>query len=127
MPAEPFPAVKRRFDALVQDVFPNARRGTFAGIAGWSVPRPPRAPRYQGGTMPGDVLILGLADRKAGPTAYIWLSSPEAGLEARRSQLEAAGFKVMVGCLVFTKKQPYPFDALEELFRAIKAKEDAYV
>ena len=126
MTAQPFAEIQAGFDALVCRVFPAARRGAFAGLTAWGVPRPARAPRYEGGTMPGDRIILGIAERKSGVTTYVWYPAPGHGLAERQAELEAAGFKVMVGCLVFSKKQPYPFAALEALLCGIRAKEDAY-
>ena len=71
MPAQPYPDVEAAFDALVRRVFPKAKQGEFAGVPGWSVLRSANAPRYEGGTMLGDKIFLGIAQRKAGVTVYV--------------------------------------------------------
>jgi hypothetical protein len=123
VPAEPFDAVKTKVDAVVKKVFPKATRGEIMpGAPGWIVKRPAGAPRFEReGTMPLDRISIAIADRKAGPTLYLWYPAPDGMTDETRAALTAAGFKVMVGCLVFTKKQPYPIGALEALLRRLKA------
>jgi hypothetical protein len=74
--------------------------------------------------MPSDRILVFLADRKAGPTLHVWYPGGDArGLRAREAELSKAGFKVMVGCLVFSKKQPYPIAGVEKLLRDLKARD----
>jgi hypothetical protein len=121
LPAQPFEDVRASVDQVVKKVFPNATRGELSpGIRGWLVQRPPGAPRpAREGTMPSDRIFVGLAERKAGPTLYVWYPG-DAGLSARRAALEKAGFEVMVGCLVYAKKRPYPIGAVEDLLSGIR-------
>jgi hypothetical protein len=110
----------------VKKVFPSATPGREFGVDGWSIARPKGAPRpAREGTMPSDRIMIGVVERKAGPTLYVWYPGGDVHGLAAHPGLAEAGFKVMVGCLVFTKKQPYPFDAVEGLLRALKAKDAA--
>lgn len=124
MPAQPFEEIRAQVDRVVRKVFPKAKRSAESGMEGWAIPRPEDAPRpTREGTMPGDRIMVLLADRKAGPTLHVWYPGDARGLRAHEAELSAAGFKVMVGCLVFSRKQPYPVDAVETLLRRLKERD----
>lgn len=126
VPAQPFPAVKAAVERTVKKVFPTAQDVKDFGMEGWRVTRPKRAPRPTlGGTMPSDFVFIFLADRKAGPTLHVWYPGHQGWLEARKAELEAAGFNVMRACLNFTRKQAYPIDSVERLLRDVKRMDDA--
>lgn len=121
---ETFAEVRARVDATVRKVFPAAKRTKEWGFEGWRIARPAGAPRPPTeGTIPSGFTFIGLAERKEGPTLYVWWPGDHEGLKKRAPELTAAGFKVMVGCLVYTKKQPYPIAAVEKLLRDIKKRD----
>ena len=61
-----------------------------------------------------------LAERKSGITLHLWNPVDFYGLRARTAELERAGFKVMVGCLVFTRKSEYPVGLVTDVLKDVK-------
>ena len=126
MPAQPFPEVRAQVERAVKKVFPKAEPVEEFGMEGWRIRRPKDAPRpAKEGTMPSDFVMVLLADRKAGPTLHLWYPGDYHLLDARKDALEEAGFKVMRGCLAFSRKAEYPVAAVETLMRDVKAMDGA--
>lgn len=130
MPAEPresyFARASPQFQAAFEGVhrkvkarFPQAEPAFAFQMPGWRVPIPIEKQPPPMGTMPPDAVTILLADRKGGPTLHLWNPLDHAGLQKHKKDLEAAGFKVMVGCLEFRKKADYPVQAVDKLFVAI--------
>lgn len=117
--------MEERFDAIVRAVFPEATRGNMGELKGWLWTRPPGAPKpAREGTMPSDRIFLGVAMRKAGPTFYFWYPGAAGVPPATRHALEQAGYKVMVGCLAWTRKTEPPMEPLAALFRSARERDE---
>jgi hypothetical protein len=104
---------------VVQRVFPQAEAIEEWGMRGWKVPLV-HLPESLKGTFDMTHLYVLLADRKAGPTLHIWYPGIYHWLDEHKAELAAAGFKVMRGCLPYSRRQPYPIDVVERLLRRIK-------
>lgn len=105
-------------EAVVRRIFPGATSLLAYGMPGWSVRvRAAPPPGYRGTMDPTHLMAL-LANRRTGVTLHVWNPLDHAFLEAHRTALEAAGFKVMRGCLAFRRKGPYPVGAVGALLRA---------
>lgn len=111
-----------RMGETVRRVFPKAQAVFAYGMPGWRVPGSKPVPEEaKGGTIDPAYLWLFLVERKAGVTLHLWNPADLAGLERDRTDLEAAGFKVMRGCLQFNRKRPYPFEAVARLLERARA------
>ena len=112
---------------VVKRVFPDAQRvEVWKGVPAWAAPRPKNAIVHGStGTYDPARTVIGIADRKAGPTIYFLDPGDYDVLETHRELLEGAGMKLGRGCLYPPKKGPLPVDALEELFRRVKARDEA--
>lgn len=115
-------------EALVRTlraVFPDAKPAPrWAGVEAWAAPRPEGAVRDAStGTYDAKVTVVGIADRKSGPTIYFLDPGDYDALDTHRDLLEGAGFKLGRGCIMHTRKGPLPTGALEELFRRVKARD----
>lgn len=109
--ATPFPQLQQALASEVRKRFPGAEPVTDYGMAGWRIRRP-CAVEWTHGTVDPNFVSVHLADRRQGTTLHIWNPLDWKGLDKHRAELEEAGFRVMVGCLQFTRKQPYPLDAV---------------
>ncbi|HEX2021248.1 MAG TPA: DUF1801 domain-containing protein [Candidatus Thermoplasmatota archaeon] len=115
-------------DALlraVRAVFPDAKPAPrWAGVEAWAAPRPEGAVAHAStGTYDPKVTVVGIADRKGGPTIYFLDPGDYFVLDTHRALLEKAGLKVGRGCIYHTRKGPLPTDALETLFRIVKERD----
>jgi uncharacterized protein YdhG (YjbR/CyaY superfamily) len=117
--ATPYPDVEAWLRKAVKARFPKAKEINEYGMVGWRVQRG-RTVEWTTGTVDPNFVSVFLGDRKQGITLHLWVPLPGATLSARKAELEKAGFKVMVGCLQFTRKQPYPTAAVEALLDGIK-------
>ena len=109
----------------IRAVFPDARPAPrWAGVEAWAAPRPEGAVRDAStGTYDPRVTVVGIADRKSGPTVYFLDPGDYHALDTHRDLLEGAGFKLGRGCIMHTRKGPLPTEALQELFRRVKARD----
>lgn len=106
--------------ALALDVFPSAESIFQWDMPGWKINLVPLDdPNYRG-TMDPNFFAIMLVERKSGLTLHIWNPRDYYGLSRSQSELGAAGFKVMRGCLVFNRKQPYPIAAVGDLLRNVR-------
>lgn len=119
--ATPYPELEAWLRKAVKARFPKAKEIHAYGMVGWRVPRG-RKVEWASGTIDPNFVTLFLGDRKQGTTLHLWVPLPGATLADRKAELEAAGFKVMVGCLQFTRKRPYPKAAVEALLDRVKAR-----
>lgn len=110
--------------AAVQDVFADAEAASAHDMAAWRVPRPPDKVEPIRGTFDPAVIFIGLADRKAGPTLHVWHPGAYDLLDRNAAWLKAAGFKVMKGCLPWTRKGAYPAQAVGRLLEQARAVDD---
>ena len=116
-----FQAAIEGLEPIVGSTFPTAEEIFEWGMPGWRLPRKIHLdPGYKGTVDQRYVMIL-LASRKAGITLHLWNPADYHSLEHHRGPLEKAGFKVMVGCLQFNRKAPFPVAAVTPLLRKIKA------
>lgn len=118
-----FKALHEALDAHMHALFQDAQAVFAYGMHAWKVPRR-REVEWTRGTMDPNWLFVGLAERKAGLTLHVWNPIQYDGLEQRRATLEAAGFKVMVGCLQFNRKSEFPLQATKDLLTAIRRQMD---
>lgn len=112
---------------IVKRVFPKAKPiEPWAGVEAWGAPRPEGAiaPRVKG-TYDPKLTVIGIANRKAGPTIYFLDPGDYYVLDTHKTLLTEAGFKLGRGCITHAKKGPLPTAALEELFRRVKARDAA--
>jgi hypothetical protein len=112
--ATPFPDIEAALERELLARFPGAERVQAYGMRGWRIRRP-RAVAWTHGTMDPNFLYVSLADRRQGTTLHIWNPLDWKGLSKSKVELERAGFKVMVSCLQFTRKRPYPLEAVARL------------
>jgi hypothetical protein len=116
----------KRFQNAFRDVgagfkasFPKARPTFLFGMPGWCVDwdwDPPR--QLMRGTMDPKKFAILMAEGKSGITLHFWCLPRYGLLQQEKVALEAAGFKVMVGCLRFTKKTDYPVAAIRRFIDA---------
>lgn len=112
-----FEGVRKRVKAR----FPTAQPAFQYDMPGWTVPIPQERQPPAQGTLPPDHMYILFAARKQGPTLHVWNPLDDGALKKNRKDLEAAGFKVMVGCLQFNRKAEYPVQAVDKLFAAMAA------
>ena len=105
-------------------LFPDVEEVFSYGMHGWKVPRR-KTVESRTGTMDPNWLFIGLAERAAGITLHVWNPLDWQGLKAHRAQFEAAGFKVMVGCLQFNRKSEFPVDVVDAMVARIAKAMDA--
>ena len=106
----------------VEAAFPDAAPVEAWGMVGWQAPRPPEAvPAEPVGTLDPALVFVGLADRKAGPTLHVWHPGAYDLLDRNAAWLRDAGFKVMKGCLPWTRKAAYPAGTVRRLIEAARA------
>jgi hypothetical protein len=101
--------------------FPKARPVMEWNMVGWKVARPKDRIEPAQGTYDASIIFIGLADRMAGPTLHIWHPGSYDLLEKNEDWLKGAGFKVMKGCLRWTRKADYPAEAVAKLMQYVKA------
>lgn len=86
--------------------------GWVVGIE-WAPP-----PEMMRGTMDPFKFAIMMVEGKSGMTLHFWCPPKSGLLQREKVALEAAGFKVMVGCLRFSKKTEYPVAAIRRLINA---------
>jgi hypothetical protein len=94
-------------------------------MPGWRVARKVLPPASWDSTIDWRYVLVALADRKAGLSLHVINPADYLGLENARPWLEAAGFKVMRGCLQFHRKGEFPIDAVGRLLKQVKASAQA--
>lgn len=120
-----FPEAREALVQAIHRVFPDAEPvRAWAGVEAWGAPRPEGAILHgSSGTYDPKRLVIGIADRKSGPTVYFLDPGDYFVLDTHRALLEDAGLKLGRGCIMHTRKAPLPVDALETLFRLVKARD----
>lgn len=103
--------------AAFRTVHPNAEPVHAWGLDGWAVKVQDR-PEGWTGTMDPERLMVFPLERKAGITVHVWDPRNPELLQWNDAALQAAGFKVMVGCLQWNRKAPVDVEALRRLFEA---------
>jgi hypothetical protein len=116
-------ALKADLDREIRTRFPQAEAVFEYNMHGWRVGRPKRVEKWKG-TIDPNYLHIFVAERKNGITLHIWNPYDPYGLAKRAKELQAAGFKVMRGCLVYNRKGEYPVGAITPLFDAVREKMD---
>lgn len=124
MPADRYEETCALLEAAVRRVFPNAKPADGWGGPAWGALRPKGAPvANETGTYDPRRILIGVADRKQGPTIYFLDPGDYFILDKHRVALEAGGLKVMRGCLVHTKNAPFPAEAMETLMRDVRERD----
>jgi uncharacterized protein YdhG (YjbR/CyaY superfamily) len=120
-----FQAARDALLRAVRKVFPDAKPAPrWAGVEAWAAPRPEAVVDHDApGTYDPKVTVVGIAERKSGPVVYFLDPGDYFVLETEKALLESARLKVGRGCIYHTRKAPLPTDALEELFRRVKARD----
>lgn len=118
-----FAAVRSALESEVIRLFPDARPSSDYNMAGWRIPRPRRIDSWKGTIDPNFVHIF-LAERKNGITLHFWNPYNPYGLKQNAATFEAAGFKVMVGCLQFNRKGEFPMAAVARLLESVRGEMD---
>jgi hypothetical protein len=107
-------AIHAELDAYIRALFPDAQPIFDYGMHGWKVPRR-RKVEWTKGTIDPNWLMVGVAERKNGISLHLWNPVESGILSRKRKELEAAGFKPMVGCLQYTRKGEYPVGEVKAL------------
>ncbi|HKZ60670.1 MAG TPA: hypothetical protein VJ547_12620 [Candidatus Thermoplasmatota archaeon] len=115
--------VRHALESEVIRLFPDARPASDYNMAGWRIPRPRRIESWKGTIDPNFVHIF-LAERKNGITLHFWNPYNPYGLKQNAASFEAAGFKVMVGCLQFNRKGEFPMAAVTGLLERVRGEMD---
>lgn len=76
------------------------------------------------GTIDPNFVYIFLAKRKNGITLHYWDPVRPYGLKQNAAAFEEAGFKVMVGCLQFNRKGPFPIGAVRGLLENLARQMD---
>ncbi len=118
---ERYQAAHAALESAVQKVFPEAEASIAWDMACWKIPRPVDKVNSEAkGTFDPAVVVVGLADRKAGPTLHIWHPGAYDLLDQNAAWLKEAGFKVMKGCLPWSRKSDYPIEAVQRILQAAR-------
>lgn len=122
-----FQAARDALARSIRRVFPSAKRVPgWPGIEAWGAPRPQGAlVDAAARTFDPARIVIGIADRRTGPVVYLLDPGDFFALETHRALLEGAGLKLGRSCIMHTRKGPLPTDALETLFRRVKARDAA--
>jgi hypothetical protein len=113
-------ALKEALDDHLRRRFPRVEPVVAYGMHGWRMKRP-RPVEWTTGTIDPAYVHVFVAERKQGITLHLWNPYQPDLFGRHAKSLEAAGFKVMVGCLQFNRKGDYPVDAVLPLLDAIAA------
>lgn len=113
-------AVAQALAAAVNEAFPTASPTKAYGMDGWQVPLPASVRPAKVGTMdPSKILLLCRAG-KSGITLHVWNPLDHGVIQRHEEELVAAGFQPMVGCIRYTKKQPYPVEVVRRFLLAMR-------
>jgi len=112
------------FAKVVKRTFPKAEASMSHGLPMWAARRPKGAPSPGiEGTVDPAFTYVGLADRKAGVTVYVWYPGDYYLLDEHKAELAKSGLKTMRGCIQFTRKADLPVDALARVLEDAKARD----
>lgn len=103
----------------VRAVFPEAKPVFAWGMPGWTIPRPPGAPRPARGTADPGHVFVGLVERKRGVTLHFWHPGDHELLKRHQRPLAKAGFKVMRGCVVCARDD-FPAGPIEAVLKDVR-------
>ena len=117
-------AIHSALDQEIKRRFPNAESRFEYNMHGWKTARPVKIESWKG-TIDPNFLHMYIAERKNGITFHIWNTYNPYGLKQRSKELTAAGFKVMVACLVYNRKGDYPIGAVTPIFDSMRKDMDA--
>ena len=112
-------AVHAELGRRMKALFPEAEAVFLYGMHGWRVPRR-RKVEWITGTIDPNWLVVAVAERAQGITLHLWDPVEWDVLANRKDGLRAAGFKVMKGCLQFTRKADYPVEAVGDLLTYVQ-------
>jgi len=106
----------------VREIFPEAEIAFQFKMPGWRIPRLPRRVDLKSvrGTLDPNWAQIYVVERKSGITLNLWNPVDFNGFRKHRTELERAGFKLMVGCIRFNRKSEYPTDLVVGLFKDIR-------
>ncbi|MSQ41012.1 MAG: DUF1801 domain-containing protein [Dehalococcoidia bacterium] len=105
---------------VVAAIFPNAEKACAYNMPGFRVRVSDEEIKDWKGTIDPNYLQIVLMQRKSGVTLHIWNPLDYDALDRKRDELIKAGFKVMVGCLQWNRKQAYPMDVVERLLNSLR-------
>lgn len=111
-----------RLDLMIRKRFPTAEDAFEYNMHGWAIRRPVTLTEWTGTIDPNWIRIF-VAERKAGITVHLWNPYDPACLA--KHDLAAHGFKVMVGCVQFSRKSDVPVDALGPILDSMRRSFDA--
>lgn len=112
--------LRDQLDSELRRLFGNRVEAVTAyNVHGWRIQRPVTIPNWKG-TIDPNFVHVGVAERKAGITLFLWNPAEPQILRLHAEELAAAGFKVMVGCLQFNRKSAFPLDAVVPILTAIR-------
>lgn len=112
--------LKAELEQQLLRLFPHVEPVFAYGLHGWRMKRL-RPVEWTVGTVDPAYVHVFVAERAQGITLHVWSPFDPKLLARHRSDLDAAGFKVMVGCLQFNRKSDYPVDAVRPLLEETAA------
>ena len=115
-----FKQVYADIEAVVRGIFPTAERVVAYKMPGFKIRIGDEGVKSWRGTIDPNYLQLFLVERKSGITLHLWNPRDYDGLERRRAELSAVGFKVMRGCIQWNRKQAYPVETVRSLLESVK-------
>lgn len=116
-----FRALRDALDGLVRSVFPEAEPVEAHGMTGWQVALrdPPPAETWKS-TFDRTHFQVFLAPGKAGVTLHVWHPDHPHLLREHEGALSAAGWRVMVGCLRWSRKAGPPLESLRAVLESVR-------
>lgn len=112
-------AIHADLDCEIRRLFPQAEARRDYSMKGWRIARSTHIKTWEG-TIDPNFLHIYIAERKNGITLHFWNPFDPYHLKRHSKELEGAGFKVMVGCLQFTRKGDYPVRAVVPLLESAR-------
>lgn len=118
-PTQPY--IHAALDAIIRSIFPAAEPVEAHGMSGWQVElqNPPPEATWRG-TFDRTHLQLFATEKKSAITVHVWHPGHPYLLREHGDALAAAGWKVMVGCLRWTRKGEPPLDPLRDLLESVR-------
>lgn len=107
-------------DEVVHRVFPHAEPAAAHGMTGWQVElrNPPPAETWRG-TYDRTHLQVFATEGKSGLTVHVWHPAHPDLLRRHEPALAAAGWKVMVACLRWTRMADPPLEPVRTVLESV--------